>query len=172
MRSRTWTILLVAGLGAGGPVLAQNHPQDTIDRNLQAREANAQEFHVGLQNPGVPPPRPMARGQTGLQIYVPKIYVPSPGTEILRRDAPRPLAPAGVPQVVAPGKSVVGGELQLRDSQARRQMELQTQINQRPEPERQQILQIQQLGFDRETSSQDLGSRILRDSSRALGTPR
>ena len=36
-------------------------------------------------------------------------------------------------------------------------MELQTQTNQRPEPERQQILQIQQLGFDRETSSPGSG---------------
>ena len=41
-----------------------------------------------------------------------------------------------------------------------------------PEAERQQVLQIQQLGFDRETSSQDLSSKIMRDSSRALGTPR
>ncbi len=51
-------------------------------------------------------------------------------------------------------------------------MELQTQIQNRPEPERQQILQIQQLGFDRETSAQELGSKIMRDSSRALGAPR
>ena len=51
-------------------------------------------------------------------------------------------------------------------------MELQTQIENRPEPERQQILQIQQLQFDRENSANDLGSKIMRDSSRALGAPR
>ncbi len=162
-------ILLIAGLGAGVQALAQTHPQDGIDRNLQAREAREHEFHVGLQDDAVPPPRPMVPGQTGLQIYVPSAGVSTPGTEILRRDVPR--QPASMPKP-APSKSVVSGDLQLQDSQARRQMELQTQIDRRPDAERQQILQIQQLGFDRETSSQDLGSRIMRDSSRALGTPR
>ena len=37
---------------------------------------------------------------------------------------------------------------------------------------REQGERTEQLGFDRETSAQDLGSRILRDSSRALGAPR
>ena len=109
-------------------------------------------------------PRPIVLGKTGLQFYL-----PTPGSEILRRDElPQPAAPPRV----ATGKSVVSGETQLLDSQSRRQMELQTQIENRPESERQQILQIQQLGFDRETSAQDLGAKILRDSSRALGAPR
>jgi hypothetical protein len=165
MQTHAWMMFLLTALGTGSPALAQTHPQDAIDRNLQAREAREREFHVRLQEDAVPAPRPVVPGQTGLQIYVPT----TPGSEILRRDVPR--RPASVPQV-APDKSVVSGEVQLRDSQTRRQMELQTQTSGRPEPERQQILQIQQLGFDRETSSQDLGSRIMRDSSRALGTPR
>jgi hypothetical protein len=164
MQLRTLVILVVAGLGASTPALSQVHPQDGIDRNLQERAAREHEFHVRLQDDTAPPPRPIVPGETGL-----KFYVPTPGSEILRRDGVR--QPAAPPRV-APGKSVVSGETQLRDSQSRRQMELQTQIENRPEPERQQILQIQQLGFDRETGAQDLGSKILRDSSRALGAPR
>ena len=154
----------MAALGTAVPALGQMHPQDGIDRNLQQRAAREDEFHVRLQDDAVPPVRPVVPGATGL-----RIYVPTPGSEILRRDVPRQPAPAAR---IAPGKSVVSGETQLRDSQSRRQMELQTQTDQRPEPQRQQILQIQQLGFERETSSQDLGSRIMRDSSRALGAPR
>jgi hypothetical protein len=170
MQTVTWAIVLAAVLGSRGGALAQTHPQDGIDRNLQAREAREHDFRVGLQDDAVPAPRPMVQGQTGLQIYVPIIAgVATPGTEILRRDVPRQPVPVPMP---APGKSVVSGDLQLQDSQSRRQMELQTQTNQRPDAERQQVLQIQQLGFDRETSSQDLSSRIMRDSSRALGTPR
>ena len=165
MQLRISTILVVAGLAAAAPALSQTHPQDGIDRNLQQRAAREQEFHVGLQDDTtLPPPRPIVPGKTGLQFYV-----PTPGSEILRHDEVRQSAP---PARVAPGKSVVTGETLLLDSQSRRQMELQTQIQNRPEPERQQILQIQQLGFDRETSAQELGSKILRDSSRALGAPR
>lgn len=150
------------------PAAAQVQPQDGIDRNLQERAAREREFHVGLQDDVPPVPRPLAPGKTGLQISI-----PTPGSEILQRDrAPQP-APAAR---ITPGQSVVNGDLQLRDSQSRRQMELQTQLQNRPDPgadaERQQILQIQQLQFNRETSSQDLGSKIMRDSQRALGTPR
>jgi hypothetical protein len=165
MQIRISAILVVAGLAAAAPALSQTHPQDGIDRNLQQRAAREQEFHVGLQDDNtLPPPRPIVPGKTGLQFYV-----PTPGSEILRHDEVRQPAP---PARGAPGKSVVTGETLLQDSQSRRQMELQTQIQNRPEPERQQILQIQQLGFDRETSAQELGSKIMRDSSRALGAPR
>ena len=162
-------VLAAAGID---PAAAQVHPQDGIDRNLQERAAQEHEFHVGLQEDIPPVPRPIpissgksgASGTSGLQISI-----PSPGSEILRRDqAPPPAAPARV----TTGKSVVSSDLQLQDSQSRRQMELQTQIENRPEPERQQILQIQQLQFDRENSANDLGTKIMRDSSRALGTPR
>jgi hypothetical protein len=164
MQFRTAMILAVAVLGAATPALCQVHPQDGIDRNLQERVAREHEFHVRLQDDIPPPPRPIVPGQPGL-----KFYVPTPGSEILRRaEVPQPATPART----APGKSVVSGDTQLLDSQSRRQMELQTQIDNRPESERQQILQVQQLGFDRETNAQDLGSRILRDSSRALGAPR
>jgi hypothetical protein len=163
MKSRIWMIL-VAGLGVSTPALCQVHPQDGIDRNLQERAAREHEFHVRLQEDAPPLPRPIDPGKGGF-----KFYVPTPGSEILRREqVPQPATPPRI----APGKSVVSGETQLLDSQSRRQMELQTQIQNRPEAERQQILQIQQLGFDRETSAQDLGSKILRDSSRALGAPR
>jgi hypothetical protein len=164
MQTRTLMMLVVAGLGASTPALCQVHPQDGIDRNLQERAAREHEFHVRLQEDAAPLPRPIVPGETGL-----KFYLPTPGSEILRREEVRQPA---VPPRAAPGKSVVSGEMQLRDSQSRRQMELQTQIENRPEPERQQILQIQQLGFDRETSAQDLSSKIMRDSSRAVGTPR
>ena len=164
MRSRIVVMLVTASLAAATPALCQVHPQDGIDRNLQERAAREREFHVRLEADIPPPPQPIAVDKGGL-----KFYIPTPGSEILRRDEVR--QPATTPRV-APGKSVVSGKTQLLDSQSRRQMELQTQIENRPEAQRQQILQIQQLGFDRETSAQDLGSRILRDSSRALGAPR
>lgn len=164
MQMRTSVVLVVAGLWTASPALCQVHPQDGIDRNLQQRAAQEHEFHVRLQEDTPPTPRPIVLGKTGLQFYL-----PTPGSEILRRDE---LPPPAAPPRAGTGKSVVSGETQLLDSQSRRQMELQTQIENRPESERQQILQIQQLGFDRETSAQDLGAKILRDSSRALGAPR
>jgi hypothetical protein len=144
--------------------VGQVQPEDGIDRNLQERAAREREFHVRLQDERPTPPRPVVPGETGLQFYL-----PTPGAEILRREQ---AAPAATPQRLAPGKSVVDSEAQLRESQRRRQIELQTQTQNVPEPSRQQTLESQQLGFDRETSAQDLGSRILRDSSRALGAPR
>jgi hypothetical protein len=146
------------------PASAQVHPQDGIDRNLQERAARAHEFQVRLQDDIPPVPRPVVPGKSGLQISI-----PTPGGELLQRHRTEAPAP---PARITPGKSVVSGDLQLQDSQSRRQMELQTQIENRPEPERQQILQIQQLQFNRETSAQDLGAKIMRDSSRALGAPR
>lgn len=158
-------IVVLAGLSAG-PALSQTNPQDGIDRNLQERAAREREFHVRLQDDTPPTPLTITPGTGGL-----RFYVPTPGSEILRADPAHQLR-STPPVAAAPGKSVVSGTTQLLDSQSRRQMELQTQIENRPEPERQQILQIQQLGFDRETRAQDLNSKILRDSSRALGTPR
>jgi hypothetical protein len=151
-------------MAAGVPAAGQVHPQDGIDRNLQERAAREREFHVRLQEDTPAPPRPVVPGETGL-----KFYLPTPGSEIVRREQ---AGPAATPQRLAPGKSVVDSETQLRESQRRRQVELQTQTQNVPEPSRQQTLESQQLGFDRETSAQDLGSRILRDSSRALGAPR
>jgi len=150
------------------PVSAQvQSAQDGIDRNLQQRAAREHEFHVGLEA-SIPPPRPYVPGKSGFQISI-----PTPGSAILQRDKPLPTQPQAR---VTPGQSVVSGDLQLQDSQSRRQMELQTQLQNRPDPgadaERQQMLQIQQLQFNRETSSQDLGSKIMRDSARALGAPR
>jgi hypothetical protein len=158
------TYLFLAGLACAVPSAGQVHPQDGIDRNLLERAAREREFHVRLREdtPGLPPPA--LSGETGL-----KFYLPTPGSEILRREQ---AAPAPAQPRTAPGKSAVDGELQLRESQRRRQIELQTQTQNVPDPARQQTLQIQQLGFDRETNAQDLGSRILRDSSRALGAPR
>ena len=164
MQSRIWMILACGGLGASTPALSQVHPQDGIDRNLQERAAREHEFHVRLQDDTAASPAADRSRQDRLAVLRPHARKRDP--------APRQRSATGAPPRVAPGKSVVSGETQLRDSQSRRQMELQTQIENRPEAERQQILQIQQLGFDRETSAQDLGSKIMRDSSRALGTPR
>jgi len=158
------SVCLLASALAAVPSAGQVHPQDGIDRNLQERAAREREFHIRLQEDTPVPPRPVVSGETGL-----KFYLPTPGSEILRREK---AAPAPAQPRLAPGKSVVDGETQLRESQRRRQIELQTQTQNLPEPVRQQTLQSQQLGFDRETSAQDLGSRILRDSSRALGAPR
>ena len=175
MRAGRHWFNLVLGMGVAtaaalvDPAAAQVQPQDGIDRNLQQRAAREHEFHVGLEE-SIPIPRPYVPGKSGLQIYI-----PTPGSEILRRDK-RP-QPAPAPRVT-PGPSVVSDELQLQDSQSRRQMELQTQLQNPSDPgaaaeaARQQALQIQQLQFNRETSSQDLGSKIMRDSQRALGTPR
>ena len=160
-------VAIVAALA--NPAAAQVQPEDGIDRNLQQRAVREHEFHVGLEQ-SIPIPRPYVPGKSGLQIYV-----PTPGSEILRRDKP---LPAPQQQQVTPGKSAVSGDVLLQDSQSRRQMELQTQLQNQSDPgsaaeaARQQALQIQQLQFNRETSSQDLGSKIMRDSQRALGAPR
>jgi hypothetical protein len=144
---------------------AQSHPQDAIDRNLQERAAREREFHVRLEEERPQPILMEAPRDTGLQFTL-----RTPGTEILQRDQPEQARPTQAR--AAPGKSVVGADVQLRESQRRRQVELQTQTQNLPETARQPDLQIQQLEFDRETRAQELGSSILRESQRALGTGR
>ncbi len=140
----------------------QSHPQDQIDRNLQQRAVREREFGVRLEEDRTLPPPITAQSGTGL-----KLYVPTPGSEILRREPP-PAAGASPPRV-EPAPSVVHSRMQLEDSQQRRQTGLQSQTQQIPEPQRQRMLDTQKLQFERETQAQDLGSRILRDSERAMG---
>jgi hypothetical protein len=159
-RVRAWLlpVLWLAGASHG---FAQSHPQDAIDRNLLERAAREREFHVRLQEER-PQPIPMeAPRDTGLQFAL-----RTPGTEILQREQPE----KALPQARAePGKSVVDADMQLRESQRRRQVERQTQTQNLPDVTRQQTHQTQQLGFDRETRAQELGSSILRESARAMG---
>jgi hypothetical protein len=166
--------LCLVGWAVSTVALAENQAQDAIDRNLQARAAQAREFHVQLQDATPPPPHPMVRGETGL-----KFYIPTPGGDILHREPPPlPAAPPPQPRIV-PGKSVVSDQMQLTESQRRRQLELQTQLGNAPIPatpqaetSRQEAVQSQQLQFERENRAQELGAKIMRDSSRAVGAPR
>jgi hypothetical protein len=156
-------LALVALAIALAPTAAgQSNPRDQIDRNLQQRAAREREFGVRLEEDRTLPPPITAQPGTGL-----KFYVPTPGSEILGRE-PAPAAHA-TPRRVEPAPAVVDSRIQLEDSQQRRQTGLQSQTQQIPEPQRQQMLDTQKLQFERETQAQDLGSRILRDSERAMG---
>jgi hypothetical protein len=171
---RTAISLCLVGLAVSTAAFAEAQPQDGIDRNLQERAAREREFHVQLQESVPPPARPAVHGETGL-----KVYLPAPGGDILRREPPPlPAEPPPQPRII-PSKSVVNDELQLTESQRRRQLELQTQLGTAPVPttpqaetSRQQAVQSQQLQFERENRAQELGAKIMRDSSRAVGAPR
>ena len=155
------SVIAVVAIALAAPTLAQQRPQDDIDRNLQERAARELRFQVRLQEDRELPP-PAITPNSGLQFVLP----PTPGVEILRRQpTPTPVAP---PRVQS-GRSVVNGLTQLQDSQRRRQVELQTQTQTVPDPARAQRLDLQQLQFERETRAQQLGSSILRDSARAMG---
>lgn len=153
-------LALLVLVGAAS-VAAQPHPQDDIDRNLQQRAAREREFNVKLQDDRTLPPPISVQPSGGFPIYV-----PTPGVEVLRREPPP--AAGSSPRQVAPAPSVVNPRVQLEESQQRRQVELQTQTQQLPEPQRQPALESQKLQFQRETQAQDLGSKILRDSQRAM----
>jgi len=153
--------LTLLALFSAASVAAQPHPQDDIDRNLQQRAAREREFNVKLEEERVLPQPITVQPDGGF-----KIYVPTPGAEILRREPPP--AAGSTPPRVAPAPSVVNPQVQLDESQRRRQVELQTQTQQLPAPQRQQALDSQKLQFQRETQAQDLGSKILRDSQRAM----
>jgi hypothetical protein len=156
-------------IGLANPAWPQATPQDGIDRNLQQREARQREFHATLEERHGPPPA-LPGG------FEPKwnfLLLPS-GSE------PPLLLPQGVTPTPSTARvpsetSVVNSDVQLRDSQQRRQLELQlqtgagTQVPGVPDPARQQAPQTQQLGFEREIRAQELQSNILRDSSRAMG---
>jgi len=154
--------------GAASPAWSQANPQDGIDRNLQQREAREREFHATLEDRRGPPP-PFAPAMDPKWHFILLPPGSEPPLRLLLPDTP-------VSSSYAPAeRSVVDSEVQLQDSQQRRQMELQTQTQAGPQvpgvpnPGRQQALQIQQLGFDRELRAQDLQSNILRDSARAMG---
>ena len=151
------------------PAWPQSNPQDSSDRNLQQRAAWEREFHARLEDGSGPPP-PSTSGFSATKDFF-----------LLPFGGERPLLPKlqdipGPDARTSAGKSVVSSEVQLQDSQQRRQLELQTQTQGQaqvpgvPDPGRQQALQIQQLGFDREQRAQELQSNILRDSARAIGT--
>jgi hypothetical protein len=155
--------------GFANPAWPQTTPQDGVDRNLQQREARQREFHASLEDHRGPPPA-LSGG------FEPKwnfVLLPSGGEPPLR--LPQGVTPAASSTRVPPQTSVVNGEVQLQDSQQRRQLELQlqtgvgTQVPGVPDPGRQQAAQAQQSGFERETRAQDLQSNILRDSARAMG---
>jgi hypothetical protein len=132
--------------------VAQNSPNDGIDRNLLQRDQQEREFHVRLYDP------PRAAGQSALAPLppVPHSFV---GPELYR-------PPRTTSQGTASG-SASAAELdrqQLNESQLRRQLELQTQNKFMDETSRQQQSQIQQLQFGREDQAQHLQQQIQRDS--------
>jgi len=136
---------------ASVPALAQNGPQDGIDRNLLQREQRTAEFHVRLyddarsaQQSAATPLPPVPHSFGGRELY----------------DVPVPTPPTAVAQ--PPGAAA--SQQRLDDSQRRRQLELQTQNRFQDEPTRQQQSQIQQLQFGRENQAQQLQQQIHRDS--------
>ena len=156
---------ILCAASAGWP---QSNPQDGINQNLQERAAREREYHVRIESDSGPPPFP-----TGFSAPKDFFQLPSRAEPPLLpnvRDIPGPVVPRTT------GKSVVNSEVQLRDSQQRRQLELQTQTQAQPQvpgvvdPRGQQAQQIQQQGFEREQRAQDLDSSIMRDSARAIGT--
>jgi len=167
-----WQPLALASIflsGFANPAWPQTTPQDGVDRNLQQREARQREFHASLEDHRGPPPA-LSGG------FEPKwnfVLLPPGGEPPLR--LPQGVTPAASSTRVPPQTSVVNGDVQLQDSQQRRQLELQlqtgvgTQVPGVPDPGRQQAVQAQQLGFEREIRAQDLQSNVLRDSARAMG---
>ena len=148
---------------------AQTPPaQDATQRSLQERAAQERGLSLRLDD-RPPPPRPMAPDEIRRNITL-----PTPGTEILRREPPPLIAPT--PRVAAPGPAVPSSQQLLDESQRRRQLELQTQLpppnTPTPDPAqgviRQQQQQTQQLQFEREQRAGSLGSEIMRESDRAL----
>jgi hypothetical protein len=157
----TWLLLAAAALAIPLSVHAQPRPQDDIDRNLQERAARERAFGVRLEEarPVPPPPQPADASRS--------IVLPTPGTEILRRE-PLPPRIHGKPAVV-PAAPVVNEQVLVDESQRRRLMELQTQTSVRPidDPTRRPTLDVQQLQFEREQRATDLHSRILRNADSA-----
>ena len=151
------------------PAWSQAPPQDGIDRNLQQREARQREFHASLEDRRGPPPTLSG----GVEAKWNFLMLPAGSEPPLR--LPQGVTPTPSAARVPSETSVVNGDVQLQDSQQRRQLELQlqtgagTQVPGVPDPGRQQSLQTQQLGFEREIRAQDLRTNILRDSARAMG---
>ena len=168
-RRQLFVVLALVSVFLANPAWSQALPQDGIDRNLLQREARQREFHASLEDRHGPPPALSG----GFEAKWNFLLLPAGSEPPLR-------LPEGVTPVPARARapsetSVVTGDMQLQDSQQRRQLELQlqtgvgTQVPGVPDPGRQQSLQSQQLGFEREIRAQDLQSNILRDSARAMG---
>lgn len=158
-------IALLIGISVAlPPAGGAERAQDGIDRNLLERAQREREFHIRLEDARAPIPLPPGPAQPSW------FFVPRPGTETLRPERPEArAAPATRPEPRAP---VIDARTQLNDSQVRRQVELQAQTQNLPDPARKQMLDLQGLGFERENRAQELGSSILRDSQRALGGKR
>jgi hypothetical protein len=163
-------LLALLGVFLINSAWSQALPQDGIDRNLQQREARQREFHASLEDRRGAPP---ALSGGGFEAKWNFLMLPAGSEPPLR--LPQGVTPTPSTARVPSETSVVNGEVQLQDSQQRRQLELQlqtgagTQVPGVPDPGRQQSLQTQQLGFEREIRAQDLQSNILRDSARAMG---
>jgi hypothetical protein len=158
----TWLLLLAAAAFASSlSVQAQSRPQDDIDRNMQERAARERAFGVRLEEA-----RPLPTPQQPAEVSR-SIVLPTPGTEILRRE-PLPPRIHGKPAVV-PAAPVINEQVLVDESQRRRLMELQTQTSARPidDATRRPTLDVQQLQFERETRATDLHSRILRNAESA-----
>jgi hypothetical protein len=159
-------VALLAALPA--IAMSQTPPaRDALDRSLQERRAQESQLQLRLEGP-VPVPKPLAPEE-----ITRSIVLPTPGTEILRRQPP-PALPS-TPRVASPGPPVPSSQTLLDESQRRRQLGLQTQLPATsgvPTPEdvvRQQALDTQQLQFQREQRAGQLGSDIMRNSERAMG---
>jgi hypothetical protein len=145
------------------PALAA-HPQaqDGIDRNLLERQQREVRFGVSLFDDTAPPPAPGAPQTPSMPItlYPPGI---SPMPE---RGSP---APVTLPPPTASDRSARRDLEQLHGSQQQRQLHLQLETRELPEPARRAQSQQQQLIFEREGRAQELGADIMRRSSEATG---
>jgi hypothetical protein len=156
----------LAGALLCAPSLAQVTGQDAVDRALQERAVQQRALEVRLDD------RPVPRGLPPEEVRR-SITLPTPGTEILRQREQPPLPP--LPRVAVPAAPVIGSQQLLDESQRRRQLELQMQLQPQAapfeDPTRVPALQSQQLQFQREQSAERLGSEIMRNSERALRRP-
>lgn len=162
LRSLLFVVSFALAAGQSSSGWPQVSSQEQIDRNLQERAARERELTMRLDAPLAPPaPLPPAEVKRS-------VLLRTPGTEVL--EPGRPLQPAPRPVVIPASPPVVTGTTLLDDSQRRRQEALETENQRLPldDPARQRATQIQELNFDRETRSQELGSTIMRESQRAL----
>lgn len=140
---------------ASSTALAQNAPQDGIDRNLLERQQREADFHVRLFDEPV-------GNRSATPATAPLVPESFSKRESFAAPPPQSTPRVGSPPVVQNGAA---GRQTLEDSQLRRQLELQSRTGLQDPLGRQPDSQIQQLQFGRENQAQQLQQQIQRDSN-------